>query len=55
MSCGVDRGGGWDTALLWLWPGLAAVAPLIRPLAWELPNAAGLALKTKKREIEPKA
>ena len=33
--------------LLWLWYRLAAVA-LIRPLDWELPCAAGLALKKKK-------
>ena len=30
--------------LLWLWHGLAAMAP-IQPLAWELPSAAGAALK----------
>ena len=34
-----------DPELLWLW--LAAVAP-IRPLAWELPHAAGVALKKEK-------
>ena len=34
-----------DPALLWLWYGLAAVAP-IHPLAWELQYAAG-ALKKK--------
>ena len=33
-----------DLALLWLWYRLAAVA-LIRPLAWEPPYAAGVALK----------
>ena len=33
--------------LLWLWHRLAAGA-LIQPLAWELPYAAGVALKSKK-------
>ena len=33
-----------DPALLWLWGRPAAVAP-IRPLAWEPPYAAGVALK----------
>ena len=35
-------------ALLWLWHRLAAAA-LTRPLAWELPYAAGAALKSKKQ------
>ena len=34
---------------LWLWCRLTAAAP-IRPLAWELPNASGTALKTKKKK-----
>ena len=38
-----------DLALRWLWCRLAAVA-LIRPLAWELPYAAGVALKKNKRQ-----
>ena len=33
-----------DPVLLWLWCRPAAVAP-IRPLAWEPPHAAGVALK----------
>ena len=37
---------GSDPTLLWLWCGLAAAAP-IRPLAWELPYAAGVALEHK--------
>ena len=37
-----------DLALLWLWCRPAAVA-LIQPLAWELPCAAGSALKEKKK------
>ena len=46
MSCGGGRRSGLDPALLWLccWP--AAVAP-IRPLAWELPYAVSMALKSK--------
>ena len=38
-----------DPVLLWLWCRLAAVA-LIPPLAWELPYAAGEALKEKKKK-----
>ena len=37
-----------DPAFLWLWRTPAAVA-LIRLLAWELPYAAGVALKSKKQ------
>ena len=44
MSCGVGRRHGSDPALLWLWWRPAAAAP-IRPLAWEPPYAAGVALK----------
>ena len=53
MSCGVGcrlgSGSGSDPALLWLWRKLAAVAP-IGPLAWEPPNATGVALKKKKKK-----
>ena len=35
-----------DLLWLWLWHRPAATAP-IRPLAWELPYAAGVALKSK--------
>ena len=35
-----------DLVLLWLWCRLATVAP-IRPLAWELQYASGVALKSK--------
>ena len=45
MSCGVGRKWGSDPA--WLWHRPAAVAP-IRPLAWELLYAAGVALKKKR-------
>ena len=41
-------------ALLWLWRRLVAVA-LIRPLAWEPPNAMVVALeKTKKKKSKEK-
>ena len=49
MSCGVGRRGSSDLALLWLWRKLAAIAP-IGPLAWEPPNATGVALKKKKKK-----
>ena len=44
MSCGVDSRHGLDPALLLLWCRPAAGA-LIQLLAWELPYAAGVALK----------
>ena len=47
MSCGVGCRHSSDPALLWLW--LAAVAP-IRPLAWEHPWAADVALKSKTKQ-----
>ena len=49
LSCGVGLGHSLDTMLLWLWCGLAAVAP-IRPLAWERPHAMGAALKSNKKK-----
>ena len=51
MSCGVDHRRGSDLKLLWLWRRPVATAP-IRPLAWELPYATGVALKqqTKKEQ-----
>ena len=42
-----------DPALLWLWCRLAAAA-LIRPLAWELPYALGVALKRKNKKPKTK-
>ena len=36
-----------DPALLWLWCRPVATAP-IRPLAWELPHATGVALEKAK-------
>ena len=38
-----------DPALLWLWLGQTSTAP-IRPLAWELPYAAGAATCLKKKK-----
>ena len=49
MSCGVGRRHSSDPALLWLWHRPAAVAP-IRPLDWELPQAASVALKRQKKK-----
>ena len=43
MSCGLGRRHGSDPVLLWLWRRNAATAP-IGPLAWERPNAMGVAL-----------
>ena len=45
MSCGVGHRCGSNLVLLWLWRRLAAAAP-IQLLTWELPYAAGTALKT---------
>ena len=44
VSCGAVCRCGSDAVLLWLWP--TAEIP-IKPLAQELPYAAGVALKTK--------
>ena len=55
MSCGVGHRLGSDSALLWLWRRLAAVAP-IRPLAWEPQYAAGTAqemAKSQKKKLFP--
>ena len=49
VRCAVGHRHGLDPALLWLWCGLEAVAP-IRPLAWESPYATGAALEGKKRK-----
>ena len=53
MSCGVGCTHGSDPTLLWLWPRLAATAP-IRPLAWEPPHATGAALKGQKTKKKKK-
>ena len=48
VSYGEGHRRGSDPVLLWLWRRPAAVAP-IRPLAWELPCAPGVALKRQKK------
>ena len=53
VSCGVDGKCSLDPTFLWLWHKLAAVAP-IQPLAWELPYAAGAALKSEKKKKKKK-
>ena len=49
MSCGEDLRCGSGPRLLWLWHRPAPAAP-IQPLAWELPYATGVTLKSKKRK-----
>ena len=53
MSCGVGRRCGSDPVLLWLWCRPATTAP-IRPLAWQLPYATGMALEKTKRQEKKK-
>ena len=48
MSCGVGHRCGLDPALLLPWNRPAATA-LIRPLGWESPCAAGVALEKDKQ------
>ena len=53
MSCGVGHRRGLDPVLLWLWGRLVAAA-LIQLLAWELPYAVDVALKThQKQKLKP--
>ena len=47
MNCGEAHRHGLDT--VWLWHGPAAVVP-IQPLAMELPNGMGAALKKVKKK-----
>ena len=49
MSYSVGRRCGSDPKLLWLWCRPVATAP-IRPLAWELPYATDVVLKSKKEK-----
>ena len=53
VSYGVGRRCGLDPLLLWLWCRPASI-PLIRPLAWELPYAVGIALKKKSEKEKQK-
>ena len=48
MNCGVGCRCSLDPVMLWLRRRLAA-ASLIRPIAWELPYAAGVAPKHRKK------
>ena len=50
ISCGIGRRCRSDLVLLWLWP---AATALIKPLAWELPYAEGVALKNKTKSCSP--
>ena len=53
VSCDVGRRPGLDPELLWLWCRPAATA-LIRPLAWEPPYGACVALKRQKDQKKKK-
>ena len=53
MSYGVGHRRGLGLVWLWLWYRLAATAR-IRPLAWEPPCAAGVALKGQKDQKKKK-
>ena len=53
VSCGIGHRRVLDPKLMWLWHRLAAAA-LIGPLAWELPHALGVALKSKKEKEKKK-
>ena len=52
VSYSVGRRCGLDPALLWLWCGPAAAAP-VWPLGWELPYAASAAMKRKIKKTLP--
>ena len=51
VSCGTRCRRGLDLALLWLWCRPATAAP-IQHLAWELPYAAGAALKRQRKKCQ---
>ena len=53
MSCGIGLRCSSDPKWLWLWPRPAAVA-LFQPLAWELPYALSVALKSKIQKTKNK-
>ena len=53
MSCGISHRCGLVLALLWLWRRPAAAAQ-IQSLAWELPYAVGMALKSLKKQKNKK-
>jgi len=54
VSYGVGRRCRSDLALLWLWCRPAAIAAPVRPLAWEPPYAASVALKRQKTKDKKK-
>ena len=54
MSCGVGDRCSSDSALLWLWFQLVAIATT-RLLAWELPYATGAAFKKAGKKKKKKA
>ena len=51
MSCGVGLRHGSDPELLWLWCRPTTVVS-IRPPAWVLPYAEGVALKNKNKQTK---
>ena len=54
LSCGMGHRCGLDPTLLWLWCRPTA-APLIRPLAWELPYATSVVpQETKQKQKQTK-
>ena len=51
--CGLGHTHGLDPELLWLWHRLATAAS-VRPLPWECPYAAHMALKRQKKKKKKK-
>ena len=51
VSCGVGHRYGSDPELLWLWRRPAVGVAPIRPLAWALPKAVGVTLKSEKKNF----
>ena len=54
VGCGVGCGHSSDPALLLLWCGPTAAAP-VGPLAWEPPCSSGVALEKTKKNSVPSA
>ena len=48
VSCGIDCRNSLDPALLRLWGGVAVAALIQDPVAWELPYATGVVLKSNR-------
>ena len=53
QGCGIGHRCGLDLELLWLWHGPTAAVP-IRPPPWELPYAAGAAVKRERKKEKKK-